>query len=192
MSRVREATLVHVPPIRFTMPYTLCDDETRAKYAADVISRESVFFLDCEGRDLGNRGGALGLISMGVAGTDDVFLFDMLSLDSQSPAILSLLSLIGNEKVRKIVWDGRMDNVALWEKYGVVLAGTLDLQIVEIDSRSARGEDDLNRRQRLIRAVGPGQALHKPEKYEHVHGLCGLDGCLRDLKIGMEYVKDSE
>lgn len=174
------------------MSYTLCDDETRVKDATDVISRQPVLFLDCEGHDLGNIGGALGLISIGVAGTDDVFLFDVLSLESQSHALLSLLSIMSDEKVRKIVWDGRMDNVALREKYGVTLAGTLDLQLVEIDSRSARGEDDLNRRQRLIRTVGPGQALHKPEKYKHVHGLCGLDGCLRDLKIGMEYVKDSE
>lgn len=172
------------------MSVQLCDNENFARAAINAIFGLETLLLDCEGRDLGTLGGALGLISIGIPETNTVWLFDPVKLPPTSPSLQSLLGMLSSKKVRKVVWDGRMDGVALLEKYGVVLAGVLDLQLAEIESRPKRGETDLTRRQRLIRKVGPSQALHQPEKYEHVHGLCGLDGCLKDLLIGLEYVKD--
>jgi hypothetical protein len=174
-----------------SMAYTLCDSEASLQTAVDYLSGHHLV-LDCEGKDLGRRGGALGLISLARSDNDDsIFLLDPLSLDATSPAMIKLLSILSNPNTYKIVWDGRMDAIALLEKYGVVLAGVLDLQLAEIMSRNLRGENDENRKSRLYSAVG-SSVRNSPHLYEYVYPLCGLDRCLKDMGVGSEYAKSGK
>jgi exonuclease 3'-5' domain-containing protein 1 len=175
-----------------SVAYTLVDTEEGVRLALPAISSSPYLILDCEGEELGMQGGALSLIQIGTAGGEAAFLFDAARLQRKA-GMRALLRLLACPDIRKIVWDGRQDAVALHEKYGVVLAGVLDLQLAEIISRAnARGEDDLRRRNRLVCVVGRSHALYKPEKYRHVHALMGLDTCLKDCEVGMEHVKDGE
>ena len=54
--------------------YTLCMTDADVEDAVNLLSTASHIFLDCEGRDLGNVGGALSLIQLGTPGASRIFL----------------------------------------------------------------------------------------------------------------------
>jgi exonuclease 3'-5' domain-containing protein 1 len=170
------------------MDLTLCSTEEQLSRALTPILHSPYLVLDCEGRALGLQGGALSLLSIGTS-RDEVFLVDVLGVPRETDAMRRLLALLGDPDVVKIMWDGRMDAVALRETYGVALAGVLDIQLAEVVSRAqARGEEDDTRLERLMFAVGR-RALSTPKAYSEMHSLAGLDGCLRLFRVGLEHTK---
>jgi exonuclease 3'-5' domain-containing protein 1 len=180
------------------MAYMLCTTLEHLNAAIVTLSHSEYLALDCEGRELGMRGGALSLLSIGTAGGTDVFLIDtrVLLRDTPNalctPAVRALVALLGRADVHKIVWDGRMDALALRESLGAALAGALDLQIGEVVSRATRPEEnDQKRRERLV-FVTAGRSLHWPGPYQEMHALLGLEACLTLCKVGLEHKKSGQ
>jgi exonuclease 3'-5' domain-containing protein 1 len=168
--------------------YALCSTESQLGSALEMMWRSEWLVLDCEGRTLGLHGGALSLLSIGTA-QGAVFLVDVLAIPRESPAAHDLATLLSCIYIPKIVWDGRMDAIALRETCGIILRGVLDLQLAEVVSRmQARGETDETRLARLVSVVGH-HALWAREHYQDVHVLAGLDACLRRFGVGLEHIK---
>ncbi len=61
----------------------------------------------------------------------------MLTILAQS---ISLKGVLESEDVTKLMWDARSDNNALLHLFGVRLAGVVDLQLIDVAWRLARGE----------------------------------------------------
>jgi exonuclease 3'-5' domain-containing protein 1 len=169
--------------------YTLCTTGAHVQAALATLSQSEYLVLDCEGQELGKQGGALSLLAIGTAHGQDVFLFDVVKLRRKTPAIRALITLLGRADVHKVVWDGRMDAVAIRETYGATIAGVVDLQLAEIVSRfTVRGEDERRRLGRLFFAIGRS-VYSMASRYTDVHALLGLDKCLRTCEVGLEHVK---
>jgi hypothetical protein len=79
-------------------------------------------FLDCEGRDLGILGGKLGI-------ENDVYLVDIIIYPE---ALESLKTVLEDNRLEKVVWDGRKDYCELWHGHGIELKSPVDLQLVRV------------------------------------------------------------
>lgn len=179
--------------LRSAMPhdvhYILCVTEQSLLDALPILSRSSVLFLDCEGRELGKHGGALSLVALGTAHAEHIFLIDALALaDARTPAMRRVFNLLAAPSVRTVVWDGRMDFLELRATYRVHLHGVLDLQLAEIESRTGpvRKEDDQARIDRLGHQIGWRDA----KRFRNLHALTGLSRCLVECKLGDVVSKD--
>lgn len=172
----------HSQPISSTNPtmFILCNNEETIADAVLSLSQTSSIFLDCEGRDLGAENGALSIISLGSLHTDVIYLIDVVAL---SPDLLRpVFDLLESKDVRKVVWDGRMDFSELFFGYSTAIdANVLDLQLVDISSRSARGENEYKRKQRMCGRF-PYRETRKLQ-LEGLHALCSLDRALREHDI---------
>jgi len=90
-------------------------------------------FLNCEGRTLGRAGGRLGLIELGIK--DENYLLDVLTYSRNLDAIKSVLE---DEGVEKIVWDGRNMFSELFHGHEIRLTGVLDLQLLHVYANTSR------------------------------------------------------
>jgi len=167
--------------------YIFCDNEKAVTDAVRSLSQASCVFLDCEGRDLGSQDGALSIVSLGSLHTDIIYLIDVISL---SPNLNQLVfNLLENKNLRKVVWDGRMDFSELLFGHSTAIdANVLDLQLVDIASRSARGETEHKRRQRLCGGF-PWREVRKLQ-LEGMHALSSLDRALREHGVTNVAQKD--
>ena len=116
--------------------YLLCNNRTRFEQFSSVIEeltstpdpwRKPFVFLSCEGRDVGRVGGRLGLVEIGVK--EDIYLLDVLTY---SRNLEVLKSLCENDKIEKILWDGRNVVSELWHGHEIALKAPLDLQLVHV------------------------------------------------------------
>uniref|UniRef100_A0A0W0FDP5 Uncharacterized protein n=1 Tax=Moniliophthora roreri TaxID=221103 RepID=A0A0W0FDP5_MONRR len=175
-------TTTTTPPL--PKDVTFCDDVETLRTAVTDLGASRTLILDCEGRDLGTRGGALSLIS--IRATEPIpktYVFDILRLDGSSLEPLWLLLLSTNK--RKVVFDGRQDFCAIWYDYGVALPNTIDLQLADIRSRERRGEGEVKQMQRLMRLFSPG-SINNPRqrrRYIELQLLQGLGGALIEHKV---------
>lgn len=168
--------------------YTVCITDEDVIAAIDVLLNAEYILLDCEGRDLGNAGGALSLIQLGTPGAEKIFLIDVLVVPHHSLQRL-FNKVLACEKPRKVLWDGRMDDAELYFGYSCALEGVLDLQLVDILSRSLRGENNDRRISRMARSVFPMKELKKLQ-LEGVHGLGSMDGAAREHGVAGMPPKD--
>jgi exonuclease 3'-5' domain-containing protein 1 len=138
--------------------------------------------------------GALSLISIGTEAAGHIFLFDAVKLAQQHPPMKSLMHLLGDPKIGKIMWDGCWDFLEIWENYGTALYGVLDLQVAEVVSRGAyRGEKARHRKTRLARSqFGRKDILPHVKQYPDIHLLIGMQTCLDENNLGAGLKKDSE
>jgi len=168
--------------------FILCDNEKSVKEAVRSLDQASCVFLDCEGRDLGTRDGALSIVSLGSPLTDTVYLIDVVSL---SPDLNQLIfDLLENNDLRKVVWDGRMDFAELFFGHSTAIdANVLDLQLVDITSRSSRGESEYKRKQRMCTGF-PWRETRKL-LLEGMHALNSLDRALREHGVTNAAQKDA-
>eukprot|EP00762_Andalucia_godoyi_P002603 ANDGO_03280.mRNA.1 hypothetical protein len=67
-----------------------------------------------------------------------VYVFDILAL-GRAVFQMGLADILESEDVTKVVFDCRGDSYVLFDEFEVVLRGVLDLQLLEVASRRARG-----------------------------------------------------
>lgn len=163
--------------------YVLCNDSSSLADAVAAVKSASVVVLDCEGKDLGAKGGTLSLISLQALEpeTSRTYLLDAISLtkDQLNP----IFNMLQSSSVTKIVFDGRMDFSELHHGYSIYLRGVLDLQLADVDSRHQRGEDDKKQLSRLVPFLHFREISGQPGSYSAVHKLCGLEQCIREHEI---------
>ncbi|KZT54189.1 hypothetical protein CALCODRAFT_457117 [Calocera cornea HHB12733] len=169
--------------------HMLCCSEQDVRKAVKVLQRAAYLVLDCEGRNLGREDGVLSLICVGTP-AGQVYLFDAVSM--RVGVMQLVLDLLCDEKVVKIMWDGRMDYLEILLGYGGALAGVLDLQIAEVVSRyTARAEKEDERLGRLQNSFfGSTLVRSLPVAFEGAHLVIGMQKCLDLLGLGEENKKD--
>jgi hypothetical protein len=132
--------------------YTLCDSEeklaslvehidslvTAHRSSSPQLSEFPHILLDCEGKDLGDIGGILGLVQIGVE--DTTYLVDVVTLSS---AITSLKPIFEDTALEKVVWDGRSDYSELLHGHQIGIENVLDLQLVQIQEYGRSGPQDV-------------------------------------------------
>lgn len=150
--------------------------------------------LDCEGYNLGQENGCVTLICLGTAYGEHIFLFDLISPYITREHVFSLLSILADPHILKVVWDGRMDYLEIWSSFGVALDGVLDLQIAEVVSRGFRGEEDRDRVSRLQRGYlrSPRGSKIVPHSMDSLHAVIGLQRCWELCGYPSEVGKDRE
>ena len=159
-----------------------CDTAAKCQTAATAFETCPAVVLDCEGHNLGTSGGKLSIILLrGVTADSQTFLIDVPKLSFTS--ILPILDLLRSPNIRKIVFDGRMDFSALYHELGVELQNVVDLQLVDIMSRFARGERWETQQKRLRSTLKTDELRTCPQLYVQVHRLHGLDGCIAEHKV---------
>ncbi|KAI0080490.1 hypothetical protein K474DRAFT_1615686 [Panus rudis PR-1116 ss-1] len=173
-------------------PYTYVHDYQTVHNAAQILSKAPYLVLDSEGESLGTTGGALSVFCLG--GSGKIFVFDALFLtDPSKKSIKSLLDLLVNPAIPKVMWDGRCDFMELFLSYGVHLQGVVDLQIAEITSRSLRGEKEFNRIGRLAgRSNGFSREILKKnrELFANIHVVSGMSDIVNKYQLGQGIAKD--
>jgi exonuclease 3'-5' domain-containing protein 1 len=163
--------------------HILCDTNSKCEEALPVLRSSPALILDCEGRDLGVVGGALSIIILRTTTANpQTFLIDVasLSLSPSTTALNDVFDLLSSPKSPKIVFDGRNDFSACYHEYGVELYNVIDMQLVDIKSRQARGEKTDEQLKRLCGAFAPREIWKNRDLYEQVHKLSGLGYCLRE------------
>jgi exonuclease 3'-5' domain-containing protein 1 len=163
--------------------FTLCDTDASLTEALAELQASSAVILDCEGLNLGTRGGSLSLISLRGATpiSNKAFIIDVVSLDVTS--LRPLFDLIESSAVTKVVFDGRMDFNAFYHEYGVIMRQVVDLQLADLRSRVLRGEDEEDQLNRLSPYLPRDEVLAHRTHYLQVQRLTGLDQCLREHKV---------
>ena len=176
-----------------SLNYVYCDSPAKYAHALCSLRTEKYLILDCEGYNLGRAGGCVTLICVGSPFAEHIFLFDLLSPIITHHDVYSLLHLLCDPSILKIVWDGRMDYLEIFTTFGAVLDGVLDLQVAEVASRmSIRGEGDRDRLARLPRSYIPYQFLQKSDHCRDMHAVIGLQRCWTDCGYAKEVGKDRE
>lgn len=182
-----------LPQTPVPLNYIYCDSPATFASALWVLRNAPYVILDCEGYNLGRAGGCATLICLGTPFAEHIFLFDLLSTIITSRDVYSLLQLLCDRSVLKVVWDGRMDYLEILSTYGVALDGVLDLQVVEVASRmTVRGEGERDRLDRLRRSYLPPHLLKKPDQCRDLHAVIGLQRCWTDCGYAKEVGKDRE
>jgi len=163
--------------------YILCVDDRSFEDAIDAIKSSSELILDCEGENLGHQGSSLSLISLRTIDSESskTYLFDAISITNDT--LRPLFDILQSHSVTKIVYDGRMDFSELYHGRGVDLRNVLDLQLVDVDSRRQRGEDQDEQLGRLSPYLHRREIMGQAGSYSKVHKLCGLQQCLREHKL---------
>ncbi|KAH9915154.1 ribonuclease H-like domain-containing protein [Epithele typhae] len=164
--------------------FQLCSTYEGAAKAAGELSSSSTLILDCEGRDIGMPGGALGLLALGNEDASLIYLFDVVALsDPKHPLLAPLLQLLQREDIVKVVWDGRNDILEIFETYNVVVRGVLDLQVAEVVHR----QNIPKTHTKSIRVQHTPDYFKKlkseieedPAMLEGIYRLLGLDRCAK-------------
>lgn len=160
-------------------PHILCDTNLTCEEALPVLRSSPVLIFDCEGRDLGVVGGALSIIILRTTTANpQTYLIDVKSLSTT--AFNDVFDLLSSPKTQKIVFDGRSDFSACYHEYGIELYNVIDMQLVDIKSRQARGEKSDEQLKRLCGAFAPREVWKNRDLYEEVHKLSSLGKCLRE------------
>jgi exonuclease 3'-5' domain-containing protein 1 len=120
--------------------WTLIDSILKLRTFLSTILTSDLIYLDIEGLNLG-RHGTVSILTIMVHPSNKVQLIDVSVLGDQTFSIASkdgqsLKSILGDQSIRKYIWDVRNDADALWSCCGVNLAGVTDIQLLENASRS--------------------------------------------------------
>jgi len=160
-------------------PHILCDTDAKCEDALPALRSSPILILDCEGRDLGVVGGALSIVILRTTTADpQTYLIDIKSLSTT--VLNDIFDLLFSPKIQKIVFDGRADFSAMYHEYGIELYNVIDMQLVDIKSRQARGEKPDGQLKRLCWTFGPREIWRNRGLYQQVHKLSSLEGCLRE------------
>lgn len=104
------------------------------------IPSTSTIYLDLEGHSLGRHGNVslmtILLHPQGVVKVIDVLSLGKSAFTTRSKDGKSLQSIFEDPDTPKLLWDVRNDADALWASYQIRLSGVLDVQLLELGSRS--------------------------------------------------------
>ncbi|KAJ7258418.1 ribonuclease H-like domain-containing protein [Mycena haematopus] len=168
--------------------FTYCDKEIVVLEATKSLQDCPLLFFDCEGENMGVQSGHLWLISLGTAspGSQRIYLFDVLAIGTEG--LKPIFDLLASNQIQKVVFDGRMDQSALYHEYGVTMQNVLDLQLADIKSRPRRGEKRGSKGQldRLLRYVPRAEIDAHMKLYGKVQRLVGLGEAIREHKVEMD------
>ncbi|KAJ3991658.1 hypothetical protein F5050DRAFT_1793070, partial [Lentinula boryana] len=88
---------------------------------------------------------------------------------------ISLFSFLTNPSILKILYDGRIDFCALYHTYHIDLDPVLDLQLVDICSRFARGDYSVaSHERRPLRCFSHKQIRQNKDRFKNIHILRSL------------------
>ncbi|KAF8073306.1 ribonuclease H-like domain-containing protein [Lyophyllum atratum] len=156
--------------------YELCDTTRAVNLALAVLKTFDILAFDCEGQSLGAVDGHLSLVALRTMRGPSVhktFLFDILRLDANS--LIPVYDILRSTSIQKVVFDGRKDYSSLYHDFKVDLHNVLDLQLVDVKSRTARGERTDQQMNRLEAIMYKGVLVGKSRPmYVKVHRLNGL------------------
>ncbi|KAG4029608.1 hypothetical protein MFRU_015g01460 [Monilinia fructicola] len=107
---------------------------------SDLPTSPPSVYIDLEGIDIG-RGGSISILQVFILPLDEVFLVDVYSLGEQAFSTknasgITLKSILESQLILKVIFDVRNDSDALFSHFGVKLSGVIDLQLMELASRS--------------------------------------------------------
>ena len=175
--------------------YRLCNTPETLSIALKHLSTAKVVYFDCEGKDLGDQGGILSILSLGCvtppsedtnSETLSIFLIDTLALqtttlqtnnDNPSSPLAPIFAILAGTEVLKVGFDLRMDTSELRHGHNVELTHVLDLQIVDL---MCRDQTEAAILRRLTGYLPPQEVHQNREVYKHVLRLNGLDKALVD------------
>ncbi|KAJ7905623.1 ribonuclease H-like domain-containing protein [Mycena olivaceomarginata] len=170
--------------------FTYCDKEIDILEATKSLQACPIVFLDCEGEDMGVQSGHLWLISLGTAspGSQRIYLFDVLAIGTEG--LKPIFDILASNRIQKVVFDGRMDQSALYHEYGVTMQNVLDLQLADVKSRPRRGEKRGSKEQldRLLRYIPRSEIDANRALYQKVQRLVGLGEAVREHKVRVNEV----
>ena len=160
-----------------------CDTAAKCQSAATALGACPVSVLDCEGHNLGAAGGTLSVIVLRATTADArTYLIDVPHLSPTS--LQPIADLLHAPAIRKVVFDGRMDFSALrHHALRAELRNVLDLQLIVVMSRFARGETCATQRRRLRSFLKTDELHTRPRLYAQVHRLGSLDGCIAEHAV---------
>ncbi|KAJ7664844.1 ribonuclease H-like domain-containing protein, partial [Mycena rosella] len=171
-----------------------CKNDSDVTTATQALQGQPTLFLDCEGDRLGLKGGRLSLISIGIHSQDDneplVYLIDALALETA--ALRPIFNLLESSNVRKVVFDARMDQSALFHDHGrVEMQNLVDLQLADIKSRARRGEDAQSVEQlaRLTPYLPPNEVNSHAPLYGVVQKLSRLTQAVEEHQVDVAHTQ---
>lgn len=166
-----------------TDQYILCDDPTSVAAAVTVMNASNVIFLDCEGHTLGSPGGRLSLINCRASGQSFLIDVEQMTQSNFRDHLSPLFEVLSDPARPKVVYDGRMDFAELYHGQGVHLHNVLDLQVVDITSRTRRGLEKADQMARLRTYIPKWEWSRHQAWYKDVHKLNGLFASLKEFGI---------
>jgi exonuclease 3'-5' domain-containing protein 1 len=157
-----------------------CNTAAILTAALPVLQGCNTLILDCEGPQLGQCGGSLSLITLRTTAPSPIrtYIIDVVSLPRT--ALEPVFDILRSSNVCKVLFDGRMDYSALYHGYGVELHNLLDVQLVDVASRQARGEGQTAQFRRLQTYLPRINFNSNLEAYRQVHKLSGLNQCAEE------------
>ncbi|KAJ7613332.1 ribonuclease H-like domain-containing protein [Mycena rosella] len=167
--------------------FIFCDKAEHLPAVIVGLKGSPTLFLDCEGSRLGIKTRRLSLISLGIPAPTPqkqcVYLIDTLALGT--PELRPIFDLLESSDIQKVVFDGQMDQSALFHEHNVTIQSVVDLQLADIKSRRLRGEREGSPEQigRLWPYLPRNKVASKASLYEKVHKLAGLGQALEEHEV---------
>lgn len=158
----------------------LCNTGAILTAALPVLQGCSTLILDCEGLQLGERGGSLSLVTLRTTAPSPVrtYIIDIVSLPRTS--LEPVFDILRSSNVCKVLFDGRMDYSALYHGHGVEMNNLLDIQLIDVASRQTRGEGQAAQFRRLQKYLPYISFNANIEAYQQVQKLSGLNECAKE------------
>lgn len=170
---------------RHASNYIICNDAHSVGMARKALQYNPYVLVDMEGhkRNPVNRSNdSLSIIQIGTPGASRVFLFDMRKLRTEDRR--GVLSILAGPQIIKVGWGLPVDYEILRNGYNTTLSSVIDLQIVDILSRSTRGEGERERVARLGWRNMPGEyLLQNGLELDGIHVLNRMDAALQEHGI---------
>ncbi|KAF8915164.1 ribonuclease H-like domain-containing protein, partial [Mucidula mucida] len=169
----------------------LCNDVTSLEEAHSDLRTNSTLIVKCEGRNLGETGGALSIMTLRTTTSTALrtYIFDTIYLSSTQ--LRPIFDLLQSNDIRKVFFDGRKDYSALYHEHHVTLQNVLDMQIADVVSR---GEDRDDQARRLYGFLHPPDVRGQPflnanaPMYANVQMLNGLRKCVEEHGLDISMV----
>lgn len=128
------------------VPYTIVDTEASLSavlrsFNVSSVSARPVLYLDLEGINL-CRHGSIAIMQVYQSEEDHVYLVDVHTLGAAAfsttatDGVTTLKSVLENSSIPKAFFDVRNDSDALYNLYSIYLCGVVDVQLMELRTRT--------------------------------------------------------
>jgi exonuclease 3'-5' domain-containing protein 1 len=158
----------------------LCDTEAILTAALPILQGCSTLILDCEGLRLGECGGSLSLVTLRTTTPSPIRTYIIDTVKLPRAALQPVFDILCSSNVCKVLFDGRMDYSAFYHGYGIELTNIVDVQLVDVASRPARGKGQADQFRRLQRYLPYIDFQANKEAYQQVNKLSGLNECVEE------------